>query len=82
MEGMPTVSARPLPPLPGGAGSCAAPEFSNTRTQDCALGGNPHYAGDEFLAARFADFRLYDRALSAEEISTRHCRNSTMFGLR
>ncbi len=50
------------------AGSCAAPEFSNTRAQNCALGGNPHYAGDEFLAARFADFRLYDRALSAEEI--------------
>jgi DUF1680 family protein len=50
------------------AGSCAAPEFSNTRAQDCALGGNPHYAGDEFLAARFADFRLFDRALTAEEI--------------
>lgn len=50
------------------AGSCAAPEFSNTRAQDCALGGNPHYSGDEFLAARFADFRLYDRALSGEEV--------------
>ena len=50
------------------AGSCAAPEFSNTRSQDCALGGNPHYAGDEFLAARFADFRLYDRAMSVDEI--------------
>lgn len=51
-------------------GSCAVPEFSTTQAQDCALGGNPHFSGSEFLAARFADFRFYARALSAEEIQT------------
>jgi uncharacterized protein len=50
------------------AGSCPVPEFSTTQARDCALGGNPHYAGNEFLAARFADFAFYARALSAEEI--------------
>ena len=50
------------------AGSCAAPEFSRTQAADCALGGNPHYTGNEFLAARFADFCFYGRALSAGEI--------------
>src|SRR5438093_1282733 len=50
-------------------GSCAVPEFTNTQAQDCALGGNPHFTGNEFLAARFADFRFYARALSNEEIA-------------
>jgi hypothetical protein len=49
-------------------GSCAAPEFVTTQAQDCALGGNPHFSGNEFLPARFADFRFYARALSNEEI--------------
>ncbi len=52
------------------AGSCDVPEFTNTQAQDCALGGNPHFGGNEFLAARFADFRFYARALSPEEIQT------------
>jgi hypothetical protein len=50
------------------AGACAAPEFGSTRAEDCALGGNPHFSGSEFLAARFADFRFYARALSLQEI--------------
>ncbi|MEO6184073.1 MAG: beta-L-arabinofuranosidase domain-containing protein [Verrucomicrobiota bacterium] len=50
------------------AGSCAAPEFTTTQAKDCALGGNPNYSGNEFLAARFSDFSLFARALSAEEI--------------
>jgi hypothetical protein len=50
------------------AGSCAVPEFVTTQARVIALGGNPHYAGPEFLAATFADFRFYARALSAEEI--------------
>jgi hypothetical protein len=33
-------------------GSCSVPEFTNTRARDRALGGNPHFAGKEFLAAR------------------------------
>jgi hypothetical protein len=49
-------------------GSTPAPEFSVTRAKDCALGGNPHYAGDESLAARFADFGFLGRALSLREV--------------
>jgi hypothetical protein len=50
------------------SGSCAAPEFSTTQAKDCALGGNPHFTGNEFLAARVADFAFYARALTAEEV--------------
>jgi hypothetical protein len=49
-------------------GSVAVPESIASRAQDCALGGNPHYAGNEFLAACFADFRLYARALREDEV--------------
>ena len=49
-------------------GSCAAPEFTATQAKDCALGGNPHFSGNEFLAARFVDFAVFARALSVEEI--------------
>ncbi len=49
-------------------GSCAAPEFMTTQAQDCALGGNPHFSGNEFLAARFADFRFYAKSFSVEDI--------------
>jgi hypothetical protein len=50
-------------------GSCPAPEYSVTGAKDCALGGNPHYGGNEFLAAQFADFELLTRALPAEAIA-------------
>ena len=50
-------------------GSCPAPEFSVTQAKDCALGGNPHYGGNESLAARFADFQFLARALSADAIA-------------
>jgi uncharacterized protein len=49
-------------------GSCAVPAFLPTQATDCALGGNPHYNGNEFLAASFADFAFYARALSDVEI--------------
>jgi uncharacterized protein len=52
------------------AGTGSAPEFIATSARDCALGGNPHYEGNEFLAATFAGFRLWARALSAEEIGS------------
>jgi hypothetical protein len=52
------------------SGSCGVPEFMTTQAVDCALGGNPHFGGNEFLAARFADFRFYAKALSAEEIQS------------
>ena len=50
------------------AGSCAAPRFTTTAAHDCALGGNPHFGGDESLAATFADFGFWERALSTEEL--------------
>jgi hypothetical protein len=50
------------------AGSCAVPEYSQTRATECALGGNPNYGGNEFLAARFADFGFYARAWDDAEI--------------
>ncbi len=49
-------------------GSGTVPMYNSTSARDCALGGNPHFAGNEFLAARFADFRLYARALSPTEV--------------
>jgi hypothetical protein len=49
------------------AGSCAAPEFTATAARDCALGGNPKFTGNEFLAAAFADFGLWEHALSPAE---------------
>ena len=50
------------------AGTSNAPIFTTTQATDCALGGNPHFSGNEFLAARFADFSFFSRALTAEEI--------------
>ena len=49
-------------------GLCAVPAFLPTQATDCALGGNPHYNGNEFLAASFADFIFYARAFSDVEI--------------
>jgi len=40
----------------------------STQTSACALGGNPRFAGNEYLAGRFSDFRFFARALSNGEI--------------
>jgi hypothetical protein len=52
-------------------GACAVPACLPTQATDCALGGNPHFNGNEFLAASFADFAFYARALSDAEIQRR-----------
>ncbi|MBI5388527.1 MAG: LamG domain-containing protein [Verrucomicrobia bacterium] len=44
------------------------PAFVNTRARSCALGGNPNYSGNEFLAADFAGFTMSLRALTPEEV--------------
>ncbi|MCI0492052.1 MAG: glycoside hydrolase family 127 protein, partial [Planctomycetes bacterium] len=44
------------------------PATLRTVAPDLALGGNPHFSGDEYLEARLADFRLYARALTADEV--------------
>jgi hypothetical protein len=49
--------------------STAAPSSIITGARACALGGNPKFSGNEFLAADFANFSFYARALSAEEIA-------------
>jgi hypothetical protein len=48
--------------------SVQAPEEIYSEAQNVALGGNPNYSGNEHLAASLADFTLYARALSAEEV--------------
>jgi hypothetical protein len=48
--------------------SASVPERVISGAEDFAIGGNPHYGGPEFLAARLADLRFFARALSAEEI--------------
>jgi DUF1680 family protein len=45
------------------------PAALNTTARVCALGGNPNYSGNEFLAADFAQFKLLARAMSAEEVA-------------
>jgi DUF1680 family protein len=50
------------------AGSCSVPKFTTTTARDCALGGNPHHGGNEFLAATFADFGFWARAISDDEL--------------
>lgn len=50
-------------------GTTAVPAFVMTAARECALGGNPRYSGDESLAARFADFRFWGRALEDAEIA-------------
>ena len=40
--------------------------------RDIAVGGNPHFSGDEYLAARVRDLKFYARALTEEEIAKMH----------
>lgn len=50
-------------------GQASVPAELATEAKDFALGGNPHYSGDEHLAARFAGLRFYARSLSGEEVA-------------
>jgi hypothetical protein len=52
--------------------SIAVPLWVPSRAGDFALGGNPHFSGPEFLAARLCDLRFVARALSADEIRQWH----------
>ena len=49
-------------------GAVDVPFIVETAAQTCALGGNPNFSGAEFVAADFADFVGYNRALSAAEV--------------
>ena len=49
--------------------SATAPLLLSTKANDCALGGNPHYAGNECLAVDLADFAFFPRALASAELS-------------
>ncbi|MDP6546737.1 MAG: glycoside hydrolase family 127 protein [Phycisphaerae bacterium] len=48
--------------------STRAPETIRTLAEDFAIGGNPHFSGPEYLAARLADLRFYAKALSVAEV--------------
>ena len=48
--------------------SAKVPERVVSSAGDFAIGGNPHYHGPEFLAARLADLRVYARAVPADEV--------------
>jgi DUF1680 family protein len=50
------------------AGSCYVPATATTQAKSCSVGGNPNYSGNEFLSGRFANFRLFDRAINSDEI--------------
>ena len=45
-----------------------APESVVSSAEDFALGGNPHFAGPEFLACRLADLRFFAKALAPSQV--------------
>ncbi|MEW6157195.1 MAG: beta-L-arabinofuranosidase domain-containing protein [Verrucomicrobiota bacterium] len=50
-------------------GRATVPLYIYSTAKDLALGGNPHFPGNEFLAADFSDLNFYSKALSAEEVA-------------
>jgi hypothetical protein len=48
--------------------STHVPATARTVARDFALGGNPHYGGNEFLAVQLADFAFYARVLATPEV--------------
>jgi hypothetical protein len=44
------------------------PEYLTTNARDFALGGNPHFTGNEHLGVHLSELRFYPRALSPEEV--------------
>lgn len=42
--------------------SCNVPEFISSRATDFALGGNPHYTGNEFAAVEVQDLQFFGEA--------------------
>jgi len=48
--------------------SAAVPEEVVSEAETMGLGGNPNYGGNEYLAADLCGFRLWARALGAEEV--------------
>lgn len=49
-------------------GSCVVPASMISQTRACALGGNPRYAGNEYLAATYADLEVTARAWTEDEV--------------
>jgi hypothetical protein len=50
------------------AATAQVPELLWSGSTEFAVGGNPRFAGPEYLAARFADLRFWARALTPAEI--------------
>ena len=51
-------------------GRATVPLFVHSSTREIALGGNPRYPGNEFLAAHFSNLSIYPRALAPAEIKS------------
>src|SRR5262249_20789155 len=51
------------------AASVRVPAFLYSNARDVALGGNPHYGGNEFLQAQLADFAFYGRSVSSNDVA-------------
>jgi hypothetical protein len=49
-------------------GQTAVPYSIYSKARALALGGNPRYAGNEFLAAAYAELSFFAQALTAEEV--------------
>jgi hypothetical protein len=49
-------------------GSCSLPLFLQSTSTEIALGGNPRYAGNEYLHGAFSDLKVYARALDSSEV--------------
>jgi hypothetical protein len=49
--------------------SASVPAFLRSNARDVAVGGNPHFAGPEFLQAHFAAIAFYERSLSSNEVA-------------
>ncbi len=48
--------------------STGAPVYVTSGAVDCALGGNPHFGGNEQLAVTVADLAVFPRGLTAGEV--------------
>ena len=49
-------------------GQATVPLLIHSQAKEVGLGGNPRYSGDESVAARYARFSIFERALEDEEI--------------
>jgi DUF1680 family protein len=52
--------------------SISVPQEIHSVARDFALGGNPHFSGDEYLACRVSQLAFFARAMTADEVAQLH----------